>query len=323
VPSNVGPATLSGVAVDQGGNILASGYFNGTNVNFMSTQVSGVVPEENALLVKFDPTGAVLWARSATAGSVASQFTSVAVDAQGRIDVGGSKGSASSLSFSPTASVNGSTLLVQYNALGGVNWARGEALGNPSGNSLGEASFTQVAADASGNVYGVGAVIGAGTFPFGPNQTLTVTEPNDSVLLAKYSPSGAALWARTVSTPAGSTDNSWFSAVATDFFGNVFAAGQINGSTVRTFGPGVSASAGPPLNAQDDENALLVKYAPDGTALWVKSVDSGAFNGVVAGQGILHLVGGFWGGSSPSDFGNGVTLTNAGTGGSAGMVEYR
>jgi hypothetical protein len=78
---------------------------------------------------------------------------------------------------------------------------------------------------------------------------------NSAVSAATYSivyPAMAAQWARTVST---GTSSSYFSSVAVDGSGNVYAAGRIGGMGSYNFGGSVRAAG-----TYSGANVVLVKY---------------------------------------------------------------
>ncbi|WP_010263340.1 hypothetical protein, partial [Treponema primitia] len=84
----------------------------------------------------------------------------------------------------------------------------------------------------------------------------TGTATNYNVVLVKYDGVGTALWAKTVT--AGS-DASYFSSVAVDGSGNVYAAGGQEGTGTFTYDPGVDA-AGTNSAGSNPRNVVLVKY---------------------------------------------------------------
>ncbi|HBG27446.1 MAG: hypothetical protein A2Y10_02640 [Planctomycetes bacterium GWF2_41_51] len=91
--------------------------------------------------------------------------------------------------------------------------------------------FYDVAADANGNIYAVGRA-------------------NDDTLIIKYAPNGTMLWTKTYNGSANAYDALY--KVAIDTQGNAFACGETS----------LSGSA---------RDCMVVKYAPDGTRLWLQT----------------------------------------------------
>ena len=87
--------------------------------------------------------------------------------------------------------------------------------------------FSGVAVDTWGNIYGVGAIRGP-TTGFGKGVgTLSTAPGGDGVALVKYSTSGVAKWARTLTAGVG---GAIYSGVAVDSWGNIYAVRQITGT---------------------------------------------------------------------------------------------
>lgn len=149
-------------------------------------------------------------------------------------------------------------------------------------------------------------------------------------LLVKYDgSSGTAQWARTVATGGAS---SYFSSLAVDSAGNVYAAGTANGPGPYDFGNGATVAA------DTQENfSLLVKYSPSGVAEWARSSKHGGsagsdneFNAVAIDSTDSLYVAGLVGGPGDLDYGDNVTVTGlpvipltAGPGWNALLVKYR
>jgi len=77
-----------------------------------------------------------------------------------------------------------------------------------------------------------------------------------------------ALWACTVS--AESSNESVFYATAVDSSGNVYAAGYQKGTSIYTYGTGITTQG-----TNSGENVVLVKYDSNGTAQWARTVNAG------------------------------------------------
>ena len=129
----------------------------------------------------------------------------------------------------------------------------------------------------------------------------------------KYSSSGTAQWAQTVT--AGNSQ-SRFDSVSVASDGSVYAAGHFVGTGTYNFGDSVTATGayhyGP--------NILLVKYNSSGTAQWARTVISAGedsyFTSVsVASDGSVYTAGAIQR-CTDFDFGNNVTVTGADCGGS-------
>jgi len=182
---------------------------------------------------------------------------------------------------------------------GGLQWADPFGMGNP-----GTDSGAHVATDSAGNVYVAGS-IGSPHDIYAPpwdNHAPTpvnfdpsgagayVTAPGSFV--AKYSPSGALLWAVGVAQPTSYTiDSSGFysysgggtaSGIAVDGSGNILIAGGLSGQV--TFGSFTLSSS--------NGNGYLAKLDPNGNYLWVENlggVDGALFPDFSAGAPILAL----------------------------------
>ena len=130
--------------------------------------------------------------------------------------------------------------------------------------------FNALANDVLGNVYAVGVQFGTSNFSYG-NGVYAQGTASANPILIKYDSNGTALWARTINT--GSND-SRFTSVAIDISGNIYAAGFQQGSGIYTYGDGVIAQG----SSSNYENAVLVKYDSNGTALWARTVSTGNYN---------------------------------------------
>jgi len=243
------------VATDSSGNIYAAGYQYGTGIYTYGTgvSVSGTYPGgSNVVLVKYNPSGNALWARSLTAGVYSSEFCSVATDSSGNIYAAGYQYGTGIYTYGTGVSVSGTysgynVVLVKYAPSGNAVWARSVTAG---------ASFSQfwsVATDSSNNIYAAGFQTGTGIYTYGTGVSVSGTYSGNNVVLVKYDSSGNAIRARSVT--AG-IRNSQFRSVITDSSGNIYAAGFQNGTGIFTYGTGVSVSGAYP----GGNNVVLVKY---------------------------------------------------------------
>jgi hypothetical protein len=196
-------------------------------------------------------------------------------------------------------------LLVKYDSSGTAQWGKAVAAGSHT------SQFYSVAVDFSGHVYVAGYLSGAsGPVGFGNDVTVTKSDTFNNAVLAKYDSSGIAQWAQTVT--AGSSDSS-FSSVAVDSSGNVYVAGEIDGTGTYDFGnvkaTGTATSAGL-LNPAG--NAVLAKYNSSGIVQWAQTVAAGSpdssFASVTVDSAGKVYAAGSVAGTETYDFGNGVTV---------------
>ncbi|HNZ27879.1 MAG TPA: hypothetical protein PKK13_11710 [Spirochaetota bacterium] len=251
-----------------------------------------------------------LWAKSVTAGSYQSIFSSVAVDSSGNVyAAGGQRGTGSFTygegvsvagSYSGTGYYDGNVVLVKYDSSGTALWAKSVTAGTSW------SQFNSVAVDSSGNVY-AGYQHGTGSFTYGEGISVAGSSSYDNVVLVKYNSSGTALWAKSVT--AGN-DTSYFSSVAVDSSGNVYAAGYQCGTESYTYGEGVSVAGTYSYN-----NVVLVKYNSSGTALWARSVTAGnnysEFNSVAVDSSGNVYAAGYQRGAGSYTYGEGVSVAGS------------
>lgn len=227
--------------------------------------------------------GVALWAKMVDAvdpdlneTSAESAFIDVATDkslnvlAVGKINDGKYK-------FSDSVEVegiysDGAPVIAKYSANGNVRWAR-TLVNSGIGSSI-RSSFLAVSVDNSRNAYAAGSFMKLGLHVdaiFDTNVSLRSICTKRNPMLVKYSPDGAALWARglAIESQPDSCENSEFLSVASDSAGNVYAVGYIGKSTADyDFGNGVTVKA-----IENKYNTpFLVKYNSRGVALWAHAM---------------------------------------------------
>ncbi|MDI1479128.1 SBBP repeat-containing protein [Polyangium sp. y55x31] len=141
-----------------------------------------------------------------------------------------------------------------------------------------------VAIDAQGNVYTIGNL--EGTINFGGAIGALTSAGSTDVIVVKYDPTGAVLWAKKYGDASTQIGNG----IAVDGAGNVFVTGAFQGSI--NFGGGPFTSAG-------GDDLFVAKLDTNGGHLWTKSVGNtatqqGADVGVDA-QGGVYVTGHFSG----------------------------
>ena len=250
----------SSVAVDAAGNVYAAGYFGSNTITFGTTVLVNVAFED-LFIVKYDPNGNVLWARSA-GGDYTEEVRTLAVDASGNLVVAGIFAS-STLTFGTTTLVNaGNTdlFIAKYDPAGNVLWAKS------AGGYSGDYS-TGVVADLSDNIFLTG-------YFSSPSITFdSITMTNQGLFMVKYGPGGNVIWAK----GSEGTQSILPDGIATDAAGNCYASGEYWNDTL-IFSPVVLKNTN-----GNNGDIFLVKYDAGGNVLWAKS--TGGF-GIDYGQAI-------------------------------------
>jgi hypothetical protein len=174
----------------------------------------------------------------------------ITTDANGNVFLAGYFQTSVTLGATTRTSVGGNdALIIKYDTQGNIVWSA-------TGGGTGMDNANCVAVDASGNVYVAGFFTTNATFG-----SLSITNPNPSysqIFLAKYDSLGTVQWVRT----GGGSSNDYAEDLAIDAAGNVYMAGSYQSST--QFGMLTTNSAG----LQD---AFLVKYDPNGNAIWLRT----------------------------------------------------
>jgi hypothetical protein len=195
-------------------------------------------------------------------------FNAIYADASGNVYASGFL--AGTAQLSDTVSVTGvslhSCIVVKYSSVGIPLW--GKSVESVSGS--GSTEFASVTSDSSGNTITSGYLTGTAVYSFG-NSVIGFGSyaSGNNALLVKYASDGIAEWAKSTSSGSAATE---FKSIAVDGSGNIYAVGYLTGNGSFGFGNGVTVSGA----YSTGKNLLIVKYAGDGTALWVKSVPTGA-----------------------------------------------
>jgi hypothetical protein len=214
------------VAVDASGNA----YICGPTFGILGDSSAG---SRDAFLVKYDPSGSILWTRQfGTSSEDGGQ--SVVVDAYGNIYVSG--WTEGNLDGSNAGAWD--AFLAKFDSSGSLLWKR----------QIGTSSVDyseSVAVDASGNAYISGYTEGS---LGGPNAG------GPDAFLAKYDSSGSLLWTRQI----GTSDYDHSLSVAVDASGSAYIFGGTDGSI-----------GGPNAGYRD---SFLAKYNSSGSLLWTSQI---------------------------------------------------
>ncbi len=246
------------LAIDADGNTYITGYYNNATLTFDPVTITNS-GSDDIFVVKYDPSGNVLWAKS-TGNSGTEQGFSITTDPSGNVYVAG-------FSNDDTLTLNGVTLkgkvlVVKYDKYGSVVW--GQALASSSTCDLLKA--TAILADAAGNVY-VAGDFGEQTGYFGNsagnfgfvyvNDIGADSLPQMDIFIAKFDTSGYINWAKIAGGPSENHAN----ALALDGKGNLYVSGTSDqGSVMKFDGLTITTDDGYP-------HAYVAKYDTAGNVM--------------------------------------------------------
>ena len=285
-----GNQSPNSISVDVSGNIFVTGVFDGI-MTIGSTTLANTGSESEMFVIKYNPAGNSLWAKSAGGTSFS---TTIATDLTGNAFVTGSFRNPT-LVFGATTLTNAGNsdmFLVKYDPNGDVLWAK----------SAGEAGWEDangLVTDASGNVY-IAGTYSSSSIEFESN-TLTA-EGNGDIYFVKYAADGDVIWAKKM---GGSGYESTPSLTA-DEIGNIYVTGSFT-SNIFHF----EASA---LNYEGDgsnNDMFFIKCDQSGNLIWSKTYTQGAAYNITStksdASGNLYFTGMFNGGNLVLDA---ITIAN-------------
>ena len=298
-----------GIAVDDSGNVYATGSFRGSNVDFdpgAGTATLSSAGNSDIFISKYDASGNYVWAKR-LGGTTGDEGYGIALDGSGNLHVTGYFQS-SSADFDPGAgTANLSTaggrdvFIAKYDASGNYIWAK-QMGGTNDDNGYG------IALDGSGNVLVAGDFLSSIVdFDPGAGTANLSTAGSTDIFAAKYDASGNYLWAKRA---GGSVDDVGRS-LALDGSGNVYVTGSFQGSNID-FDPGAGTAN---LSSAGGQDIFIAKYDASGNYVWAKRIGSSggdeSFSLALDGSGNVHVTGAF---SGNVDFDPGAGTANLTTG---------
>jgi len=275
--TSAGSANGNSVATDPQGNIYVTGQFQGTVVfDGPGGSDSQTSSNQSSFLTKYNADGTYAYTKTFDTSAGSAFGNGVATDAQGNVYMTG--GAVGTVVFDgPGGSdsqtmVNTDSFLTKYNANGSYAYTK------TFDTSAGFADGIGVATDPQGNVYTTGQFDGTVVFDGpGGSDSQTVAGSFADTYLTKYNANGTYAYTKTFDTSAGSA-HARSQAVATDAQGNIYVAGEFQG-TVIFDGPGGSDS-----QTSSNTNSYLTKYNANGTYAYTKTFDASA--GSAHGYGV-------------------------------------
>jgi hypothetical protein len=277
---------INGIALDAGANLFATGYYNGyiTFFNASGTAFSNVLYNlggTDVFLVKYSPTGTVLWNAHA-GGSLAGDIGyGITTDPQGNVIVCGSYFSATFTLWSSNdapfantfAAVTGTeTFIAKWTNDGAVVWgARSTSAGNAD-------VLYATKTDQQANIYAIGSFNGTLSL-YNSSTTLTAATlasfGSNDILLVKYDPAGTVLWRVRMGTTLADSLTTASTPIGVDAGSNVFCTGTYGNGSMNVFTTS-DVATGNALATIGTLNCFFTKHSPVGTPLWVARAGCGA-----------------------------------------------
>jgi hypothetical protein len=320
---NMSTAQYNALAINSAGEILAAGVIQGNSsaVNFGGITVTGAFSGFNAVLVKYNSSGNVVWVRAPFGGSADTDFTALAIDASNNIIVTGRQYSTAMMMYDVFVPVSGAynagfnLIVVKYNNAGTAQWAKSTVTAPNQSIGYGIAVHP-----ITGDIYVAGYQYGTSTYDYGGGVTLTGTHTVNNLILLGYNATGSTQWGRT--TAAGAADTIFYDVAVDAASGKVCAVGQQNSNTIFNFGGGVTSN-GPSSGI----NPALVCYNSSGVPLWAKTTvtaggASSLFGSVTIDSAGNILTAGRQSGNGSYSYGAGVSAAGSSTSWNSILVKY-
>jgi len=247
----------SAVAVDEAGNVYATGYFQSPSITF-GTQTINNAGYNDAFLVKLDATGNAEWIKS-FGGTSDEEGTGLGVDHNGNVYLTGYF-SSSSIDFGdgPLPTAGGYDLfLAKFSTAGNSQWSK----------KMGGADYERslaITTDASGNSYITGYYESA-SVAFG-STTLTNTGTGYNLFISKINTDGIISWAKQATSASADIEGT---GISIDQNGNCYVAGSFDGATASV---GTTTLTN---NHPGYDNVYTTKYDTDGNFQWAANPVSG------------------------------------------------
>ena len=290
----------------------------------------GTPPGIDCAIVKYDPSGAVQWARhisgpSTGAGSaVVIAPHGITTDSAGNVIVIGYFGFSGSttqatVDFDPGPSVTNLTntggwdpFIWKMDAQGNFLWAR--TFGRTTPGTASDERSWDVATDADGNIFVTGYITGTYDLDAGAGTAVFSSAGEKDNFLVKYDAGGNYLWGLTIPDTGDSSMAIKENSVCLDSNGRVFFAGHFNGTA--DFDPGAGAAS---LTSAGLADMFIARYNAATGAHEVSVRIGGTFNDTAppgtlrCHAGDLYMTGRFRGtvDLDPGEGSNNVSNTGA------------
>ncbi len=264
------------IAVDDSGNVYATGYIAGTvdfnpasATYYLSSGSSGYC-SPSIFIVKLNSDGDLLWAKLAVCSYDPYYFAignSIAIDKSGNVYTSGEF--FGTVDFDPGLSnynltFNGgiNIFVEKLDASGNFVWAK--QMGGENNNYC-DASAYSMAIDNDDNIYTTGYFDGTVDFDPGTSTYDLTATSYDDIYIEKLDPDGNFVWVKQMESTSYSFDNGF--SIAVDTVGNIYSTGIFT-ETVD-FNPG----SGTYNLTSTGEDIFILKLNKLGDFVWAKQIE--------------------------------------------------
>jgi len=255
-----------GIATDNNGNILVTGYFNGTVDFDPGANVFNLtsVGSNDIFILKLTSAGNFVWAVSMGSGS-SDYGNQLVCDASGNVYttgryVGTVDFDPSANTFNQTAAGLADIFILKLSSAGSFVWAK--SIGG-TGNDEGKG----ITLDGTGNVHTTGFFSTTTDFDPGANVFNLTSFGSNDIFVSKLDNSGNFVWA----VQMGGTSSDVGESVKVDGSGNVYSGGSIMGA--GDFDPGAGTFNLTPSGLTGN---FLSKLTSAGVFVWAKNFVGGS-----------------------------------------------
>jgi uncharacterized delta-60 repeat protein len=292
----------SSTAIDSSGNILVTGYFQGTNTDIFGQSLTSS-GSYDIFLAKLSSTGNLLWARKAW-GTSTDYGSSTAIDSSGNILVTGYFPGTNTDIFGQSLTSSGSEdiFLAKFDPNGNLLTLPPVPLIQKTGGT-GTDVLRDIDTTFSGNILLGGAFEGTNTDIF--SRILTSSWGQDGYI-AYLDSSGTLLSPPYTSKKAWGTSTDYGSSTAIDSSGNILVTGYFFGTNTDIFGQSLTSSG--------MQDIFLAKLSSTGNLLWAQkawgSSNDYGYSTAIDSSGNI-LVTGYFQGTSIDIFGQSLTSSGS------------
>jgi hypothetical protein len=256
------------VTVAKDGSVYVTGHQDSENAADYGNGKT-IITSDNAVIIKYDRDGNAQWVKNVK-GAGSAQYNAMTAAPDDSIYVAGKQTFHAGYMHPPgdTLEYGGITtegyhaedgpLLVKYDAEGNAQWVKTLIAPDAQYNTLKVAPNGSIYV--AGSIHGDSPVTGKSSnliVDFGDNVTVAANKYKAVAVIAKYSPDGDVLWAKT----ADIDNSSLFNSISVTAGGDIYAVGGLTGkSSTHDY-------------SHNKKTAIIHKYDSQGNKLWEKTAD--------------------------------------------------